>query len=96
MGFVFMKIQKTTDLEKEDIEKDDLYNETQKHKNDVFRLAELLNQDQEPIQNIPETVRSDMHTFLERMTSEDVDLNQIGVHGITKETMLNQLKELYG
>lgn len=42
MGFVFMKIQKTTDLEKEDIKKDDLYNETQKHKNDVFRIMSLF------------------------------------------------------
>ena len=66
-----------------------------KHKNDVFRLAELLDQNQEPLSDIPATVKNDMLTFLKRMVSEDVDLKQLGIKGKTKESVLDQLRDIY-
>ena len=66
-----------------------------KHKNDVFRLTELLDQNQEPLNDIPAAVRDDMLTFFERMETEEVDLKQLGIKGKTKESILNQLRGIY-
>lgn len=66
-----------------------------KHKNDVFRLSELLDQDQKPLSIIPEEIKKDMKEFIERMKNEDTDLKQLGIRGITKEDILNQLSRIY-
>ena len=66
-----------------------------KHKNDVFRLTELLDQNQEPLNDMPTTVRDDMQTFFERMETEEVDLKQLGIRGKTKESILDQLRGIY-
>lgn len=64
-----------------------------KHKNDVFRLTELL----VPGRTIPTPagVLADMHTFIHRMESESVDLAQLGVVGRTKEEILAELGTMY-
>ena len=67
-----------------------------KHKNDVFRLTDLLDQNQESMENIPVTVRNDMRRFLERIKGEDVDLKQLGIRGKNKESILTQLIRIYG
>ena len=66
-----------------------------KHKNDVFRLSELLDQDQGKLQFLPDAVRQDMLEFSERMTSEEVDLKQIGIRGKTKQEIMEQLLSIY-
>ena len=66
-----------------------------KHKNDVFRLTELLDQNQGQLENIPVTIRDDMRVFLERIGREDVDLKQLGIRGKSKESILNQLMSIY-
>ena len=66
-----------------------------KHKNDVFRLTELLDQDQEPLENMPVTVKNDMQVFFERMMDEDVDLKQLGIREKTKDAILDQLRGIY-
>ena len=67
-----------------------------KHKNDVFRLTELLDSNQGLLPNLPETIRSDMNEFIERMLSETVDLKQLDIPGKTKSDILNQLRIVYG
>ena len=67
-----------------------------KHKDDVFRLTELLDQNQERLESIPVTVRKDMRLFLERIKGEDVDLKQLGIRGKSRESILNQLMHIYG
>lgn len=67
-----------------------------KHKNDVFRLTELLDQNQGRLENMPVTVRKDMRLFLERIKEEDVDLKQLGIRGESRESILNQLMHIYG
>lgn len=64
-----------------------------KHKNDVFRLTELIGA------NIsipaPARVREDIHIFVSKMAIEDVDLKQLGIIGRSKEQILQELEELY-
>ncbi len=67
-----------------------------KHKNDLFRLTELLDLNQKTPIHVPETILTDMRAFAERMASEDVDLKQLGILGKTKETILEELGSLYG
>ena len=64
-----------------------------KHKNDVFRLTELL----DPAERIraPKGVYADMQAFFARMAEEPVDMKQLGLVGRTKEQVLNELKEMY-
>lgn len=66
-----------------------------KHKNDVFRLTELLGRNKEPFSDLPESIKVDMNEFIDQMTIEDVDLKQIGIHGKDKDTILKELKAIY-
>ncbi|MBR6089357.1 MAG: hypothetical protein IKP86_05440 [Anaerolineaceae bacterium] len=65
-----------------------------KHKNDVFRLTELIDRFQEESIETPRKIISDMGEFLLRMEKEDVDLKQLGINR-TKEEILRQLASLY-
>lgn len=64
-----------------------------KHKNDVFRLTELI----DPTVYIaaPQGVLSDIREFIERMRSESIDINQLGIVGRTKEEILDELDMMY-
>ena len=64
-----------------------------KHKNDVFRLTELI----DPTVKIaaPQRVYADIREFVQRMQLESVDLKQLGLAGRTKEQILEELKEMY-
>jgi len=64
-----------------------------KHKNDVFRLTELINPEIK-IQ-APDTVLRDVHEFVMRMEQESVDLKQLKIVGRKKEDILEELKKLY-
>ena len=66
-----------------------------KHKNDVFRLTELLSRDMGALADLPETVKKDMRIFISRMENESIDLRQIGIRGKTKESILGQLNDIY-
>lgn len=65
-----------------------------KHKNDVFRLAQLLTPDTR--QNLRPEIVDDMKQFLSAMEREDVDLKSIGVRGTDKNTIIEVLKLCYG
>ena len=64
-----------------------------KHKNDVFRLTELL----DPFEKIslPLEVLQDMKTFLENIKSEEVQLKQLGITGRSKDEILEELSDIY-
>ncbi len=66
-----------------------------KHKNDVFRLTDLLAHGPEVVLQIPETVMNDMEEFTERMRMEPIDLKQLGIQNRTKDEILDELLELY-
>ena len=64
-----------------------------KHKNDVFRLTELV----DPTNKItvPSSVYADIQEFVQRMQNESVDMKQLGLVGKTKEQILKEIKEMY-
>ena len=64
-----------------------------KHKNDVFRLTELI----DPTAKIaaPQGVYADIQEFVHRMKKENVDIEQLGLVGRTKEKILEELKVMY-
>ena len=65
----------------------------QKHKNDVFRLTELI--DTSVVIETPGGVYKDMQKFVDRMRVESIDIKQLGLTGRTKEQILQELEELY-
>lgn len=64
-----------------------------KHKNDVFRLTELI--DTSVVIEMPGGVYDDMQKFVDRMRDELIDIKQLGLAGRTKEQILRELAELY-
>lgn len=64
-----------------------------KHKNDVFRLTELI----DPTIKItaPQQVQTDIQEFVQRMQNESVDVKQLGLVGRTKDQILKEIKDLY-
>ena len=64
-----------------------------KHKNDVFRLSLLLTPSTQI--TIPKGVYEDFQAFLSAMETEAIDLKQLGIHNLSKETILAQLSTTY-
>ena len=64
-----------------------------KHKKDVFRLAQLFTPSTSS--SLPESVRSDMAEFCERMLVEGVPLKQMGIP-LTLEEGVDLLRRVYG
>ena len=60
-----------------------------KHKNDVFRLTELI----DPTLTIkaPHRVYVDVQEFIQRMQNESVDVKQLGLVGRTKDQILKEI-----
>lgn len=65
-----------------------------KHKNDVFRLAQLLTADTR--QSLSPEIAEDMKSFLAAMESEDIDLKSISVRGTDKKTIMSMMYRCYG
>ena len=64
-----------------------------KHKNDVFRLTELIDPTAKVV--APQGVYADIQEFVQRMKNENVDTKQLGLVGRTKEKILEELKGMY-
>lgn len=64
-----------------------------KHKNDVFRLTELLRDGNRII--APKTIVDDMKHFVELVQGEEIDLKQLGIAGRSKEHILEELQSLF-
>lgn len=65
-----------------------------KHKNDVFRLAQLITANER--QELAGEVAQDMVNFLDKMENEPVDLKSLGVKGVTQEEILALFHHCYG
>ena len=65
-----------------------------KHKNDVFRLSELLDRNQPPLR-LPSPILRDMQTFTEKMKTDTVDLKQLGIRNKTIEELIEELLATY-
>ena len=64
-----------------------------KHKNDVFRLAQLITANTRQVLN-PE-VANDMRNFLSEIADEDVNLKSLGIKGMDKQKIIDMLYQCY-
>ena len=64
-----------------------------KHKNDVFRLYQILDPGSAPA--APETVKKDVREFIYRMRGEDVDLKSLGLRTGTRDGILAEIASVY-
>ena len=64
-----------------------------KHKNDVFRLADILTPNLKI--GVSKEIYTDIELFIKKMEKEDVDLKQLDVVGRNKEDILTALKQMY-
>lgn len=65
-----------------------------KHKNDVFRLAQLITADTRQI--ITAEIADDMRKFLSEIENEDIDLKSIGIRNANKAGIIEVLYHCYG
>lgn len=63
-----------------------------KHKNDVFRLSQLITGANSVV--LSETIKADMGAFIDAMFKEDVDLKSLKIKG-KKEDILKRLAAVY-
>jgi len=64
-----------------------------KHKNDVFRLYQIIDPDFDP--GAPDEIKDDLRAFIEAMASEDVDLKSLGVRAGALDEVLQGLQSVY-
>jgi hypothetical protein len=64
-----------------------------KHRNDVFRLFQILDPASDP--EAPEVVKKDLRDFISRMSGEDVDLKSLGLRTVTRDGVLAELAKVY-
>lgn len=64
-----------------------------KHKNDVFRLTQLITKDTR--QTLSAEIKEDMKAFLVSMKNEEVDMKSLGIRGGNKDKMIEMLFQCY-
>ncbi len=64
-----------------------------KHKNDVFRLTELISSNQRIF--TPKSVLNDIKDFIIKMSDENIEVKKLGIIGRTKELILEDLENMY-
>jgi hypothetical protein len=64
-----------------------------KHKNDVFRLYQILDPAVDP--GAPEAVKAHLREFLALMGAEDVDFKALGIRGADRDKVLAELAIIY-
>jgi hypothetical protein len=70
-------------------------NSVRKHRNDVFKLFQIL--DPTMILDLPDPVRADMRQFLTEMAVEPgLDLGRLGLHHMGKQEVLHSMRTIYG
>lgn len=65
-----------------------------KHRNDVFRLFNILEPD--PSLSLSDSIRSDLTAFLIAMDTETIVPKQFGLGSISKEAIIDELARFYG
>jgi hypothetical protein len=64
-----------------------------KHKNDVFRLYQILDPAIDPM--APETVKKDIGDFISRMRIEEIDLKSLGLRTGTRDDILTEIARVF-
>lgn len=69
----------------------ELSRQIKKHKNDIYRLSQLL----EPnIIEIPESVYVDLMMFIDAMQSDTIQLKSLGITATSKQTILKRITDI--
>ena len=64
-----------------------------KHKNDVFRLYQILSLDTDIA--LPQSIADDMRMFLEKVSDEPLDIKSLGIRNTSLEDVIGNLKKIY-
>jgi hypothetical protein len=64
-----------------------------KHKNDVFRLYQILDPAIDPMAS--EAVKRDIGDFIARMRAEEIDLKSLGLRTGTRDDILAEITRIY-
>ena len=64
-----------------------------KHKNDVFRLYQILDPVSDP--EAPEAIKKDIREFISRMRTEDVDIKALGLRTGTRDGIPAEIANVY-
>ena len=64
-----------------------------KHKNDVFRLYQILSLDTDIA--LPQSIADDMQKFLEKISDEPPDLKNLGIRNTSLAEVIANLKKIY-
>lgn len=64
-----------------------------KHKNDVFRLYQILSPDFDG--EVPDSVKEDLSEFLSRMEMEEIDFKSLGLGTIDRKSVLVGIRRIY-
>jgi len=67
--------------------------EIKKHKNDVFRLYQILSLDTDIV--LPQSIADDMRMFLKKVSDEPPDLRNLGIRNTSLEDIIGNLKKIY-
>lgn len=65
-----------------------------KHKNDVFRLAQLITANTRQL--LSQEIAEDMTKFLAEIINEEVDFKSLGIRGTDKKKIIDMLYQCYG
>lgn len=69
-------------------------NKIKKHKNDVFRIAQLLSEDTECI--LSAQIKEDLREFIAYIKDEAIDVKKLGIIGMDVGDVLDMMKKVYG
>ncbi|MFT4928709.1 MAG: hypothetical protein ACI8WB_004829 [Phenylobacterium sp.] len=64
-----------------------------KHKNDVFKILQLLTPEQKVI--ISDTIKEDMRAFIKGMKQEKIDFKSLGLKGMNLESVSLTMSKIY-
>ncbi len=64
-----------------------------KHKNDVFRLYQILSPDFDG--EVPDSVKDDLRNFISRMEMEEIDFKSLGLGATDLESVLADIRRIY-
>lgn len=64
-----------------------------KHKNDVFRLYQILSMDTDIV--LPQSIADDMRMFFEKISDEPPDLKNLGIRNTSLAEVIDNLKKIY-
>lgn len=70
------------------------HNDIKKHKNDIFRLSQLLIDTEMVVSN--DNIKNDISDFLQHMKNEQIDMEKIGVEGITQQEAMSVIRSVFG